>query len=147
MLKNIVSKAILIDIDDNAVHNAYHNVVEKNISSKAIVLKCDLLSCLSDKSVEVITANPPYLSRENGTMFRDVDAGHRGIEILSRIIEQSSEKLKDNGVLYIVFSSLTGREEVFSLLRKHGFKVNREVYEHYFFEDIIAVEAVLSETS
>lgn len=147
VLKGIVSRAVLIDIDSRAVANAYHNVVLKNARDRVVVARCDLLSCIKNRSVDVIVANPPYLPVEERLLYHDLEAGRTGVEVLSMIIEQASEKLVEKGLLYIVFSSLSSPDRVYSLLVEKGFKINRIVSEHYFFEDLIAVEAVLSETS
>lgn len=139
-------KIILTDIDWKASCNAYVNVVEKKLGVKAIVLTCNLLDCIRDRSIDVLIANPPYLPTINDeVLYPDVEAGLLGLDVISDLIKQASFKLKRHGVLYLVFSSLTGTGKVLSLLEKNGFVLKRIVTEHYFFEDIVAVEAVLNE--
>ena len=140
-LKAYPRKIIFIDIDYKALMNVSYNLrLFPRIKSKAVLLQCDLLQCIKEKSIDVITANPPYLPGEHG--YIDVESGKKGYEIPCRIAFEASRALRKNGVLYMVFSSLSMKEKVLECINKAGFKVNRSIHKHLFFEDIIAIEAV-----
>ncbi len=138
------SKIILIDIDPLAVMDSYLNAVGWSMVDKVAVLNCDLLSCIRDRYADVIIANPPYLPANDEVQFSDIESGPKGSEIAVEVVKQAQRVLKENGTLYMVFSSLSNPNEIYSALSRYGFVLAREMSRHYFFEDIIAIEAVLT---
>ena len=54
---------LLSDLDEQALSLASENIVLHRRSDRVIALRADLLSALSSGSVDVVLANPPYVSR------------------------------------------------------------------------------------
>ncbi len=134
------AKVIFIDIDTRAVENIMLNVGCVVRTCKAVVLQCSFLSCLPPGKMDVVVANPPYLPGYEE--YRDLVSGPRGYEAIVGIVEEAREVLKPGGRLYLVYSSLSKPSLVEEYLAMRGFVVSRKRIKHYFFEDIIAVEAV-----
>ncbi len=134
-----VERVLFTDIDWVAVLNIAENSSLHRLGYRVAILNTSTGLCVRDKIVDVVVANPPYLP---GNRYVDLEGGSTGLEVVGEVIRCSSRVLVDNGVLYLVFSSLTSAEKVYELLATHGFGINRRLSRHYFFEDIIAVEAV-----
>lgn len=134
-------KIVFIDICKDAIQNINYNIRHLGLVGNYLVLGCNLLDCLRDNSVGVVIANPPYLPgyREE---YIDLYGGPRGYEVIVELIKGASRVLRGDGRLYIVFSTLSSEEVIMDYLSRYGFKVFRRITRHFFFEDIIAIEAV-----
>ena len=140
MLKYMsVSRMVFIDIDWRAVYNTMENIKLHKLGYRSLVIQGDLLEAIRPSGVDVIVSNPPYLP---GSRFIDTDSGYGGGDIVLRVIDGAARVLGGGGVFYMVFSSLSGWSRVTSYLVEKGFRINRVVSRHYFFEDLITVEAV-----
>ncbi len=140
MLKHMnVSRMIFIDIDSRAAYNTMANVRLHKLGYKSLVIQSDLLKPIRSESIDVVVSNPPYLP---GSRFIDTDSGYGGGDTVLRVIDSAGEVLGSGGFLYMVFSSLSRWIRVVGHLRRRGFRINRAVARHYFFENLIVVEAV-----
>jgi len=108
----------------------------------------DLFSVLDSKdSFDVIIFNPPYLptSKEelvggSGWFDKAVSGGLNGLDVIERFINLVSGFLKKNGRVYFVFSSLSNREKLESIIKKNNFifeimnscRFNDETLDIYF---------------
>ncbi len=108
----------------------------------------DLFSVLDSKdSFDVIIFNPPYLPTSkkelvggSGWFDKAVSGGLNGLNVIERFINQVSGFLKKNGRVYFVFSSLSNREKLESLIKKNNFifeivnscRFNDETLDVYF---------------
>lgn len=137
-------RTILIDIMESAVRNIAENLELHGISN-ASVLRCNLLSCIHDRVADIVTANPPYLPGPRRPGYEAYESGPQGYEIPVELVQEASRVLRCRGSLYMVFSSRTGINAVFSALKRSGFKIIKTASKHFFFEDITAVEAELVE--
>ncbi len=134
-------RVILIDLSDDAVGNAKYNVDSLKLCS-AIVLQCSTTECIRSSSADVVIANPPYLPQDGFPLDESVIGGVSGCEVLLSIIDDARRVLRSRGLIYVVFSSLSNPERVFNELLAKGFKVLRIEREPFFYEELIAVEAV-----
>ncbi|WP_087036061.1 HemK2/MTQ2 family protein methyltransferase [Thermococcus litoralis] len=91
---------------------------------------------------DIITFNAPYLP---GKPEEPIDlalvGGESGREVLDRFLEEFPNYLKENGVVQIVQSSITGIEETLKKLKSKGFVAEITAKERYFFEDIVVITA------
>ena len=112
------------------------------LERKIIVLQSDLFENVPDKKFDVILCNPPYLSEEEeiDNIERSLTGGPEGHEIIEEVLKTAKKYLKENGKLYLIYSSYTKEEKIKELFKKYGWKVKEIKREHYFFEDIILVE-------
>jgi len=132
-------KIIFIDISNQAIANIAFNIVHLNLRNH-LILRCDLLKCLNEYSVDVVLANPPY----QPGIGKDLDlyGGVHGYETILNLIIEANRVLRNGGSLFLVYSSLSNEDIIMDYLHKYGFKVNKKKTKHFFFEDIIAIEAI-----
>ncbi len=141
MLKYMgVERVIMVDIDYRASCNEKYNVYQHSLMDRVVIVNSSLSHSIRAKSIDVVVANPPYLPGYED--YVDVVGGPTGLEVIRELLSDARRVLRDNGLLYMVFSSLAGLDNVYRLFRDNGFKINKSISKHYFFEDIVAVEAV-----
>ena len=122
--KNILA----VDINKEAV---------KLLKGKGINSKySDLFSNVKGK-FDLIIFNPPYLPEEEKEDLETklvTTGGKYGYEILERFFKNAKKFLNKNGKILIVFSSLTNKKKVDSLIKKYGFKFKLLEEKGLFFE-------------
>lgn len=98
------------------------------------------VEALGDDSVDMVVSNPPYLpAHDPGWMDIATEGGVKGYETIAYFIRESSRILKQNGLLFLVYSSLTGEEVVESLLAENGFVKVKTISSKFFYEEIKVV--------
>lgn len=132
-------KIVFIDISEQAIANIMFNIKHLNLCDY-LILRCDLLRCLNEHSVDVVLANPPYLPGIGKDL--DLYGGVHGYEIILDLIIEANRVLRNRGSLFLVYSSLSNEDIIIDYLHKYGFKVYRKKSKHFSFEDIIAIEAI-----
>lgn len=111
ILKNVPNASVdFIEIDGK-----HHETIEKNLrengidSSRTRILGGDLLESVSG-TYDCILTNPPYIdpaldrTEESVRAYEPKEAlygGHRGLEIIERIVRESPRFLTEHGTLYI----------------------------------------------
>lgn len=128
-----------VDISQKAI-----DFCRKNIKSDKIkFIKSDLFSSLDNLKFDTIIFNPQYLPEEK---CEDValDGGKMGYEIIERFLGKAKEFLVDDGIILIVFSSLTGKEKVDEMIIKNGFEPEELERIHISFEDIYCYKIIRS---
>ena len=99
----------------------------------------DLFENIKEK-FDLIIFNPPYLPfdrREDKESASSTTGGIKGYEILERFIKGLKSHLKKNGKALIVFSSLTGKKKIESIIMEN--KLNLKILEEIrlpFFEEL-----------
>lgn len=90
---------------------------------------------------ELVVANPPYLPGEPVNEYESsLLTGVFGYETIVSFIEAASRVLRGNGLLYLVYSSLSNVDIIESVLNKY-FRVINKFSKKFFLEDIVIVEA------
>jgi len=90
---------------------------------------------------DVIIFNPPYLPKdedEDDEIRVITTGGEKGYEIIERFIKESKNHLDKDGIILIVFSTLTG--DVESLIKKYGYKSELLEEKSLFFEKLKALK-------
>jgi len=148
---NKVSKVLAADIDKEAVAYCKRNLKNNKIK----IIKSDLFSDISGK-FDTIIFNPPYLPEEKdiktkksskdfrvsktedrfGIKDAALYGGEDGIEIIERFFLQAKKYLGKNGIILMVFSSITGKTKVNDIIKNSGFKFKEIGRQHIFFEDL-----------
>lgn len=88
---------------------------------------------------DLIIFNPPYLPEEK---LEDLETklvttgGKYGYEILERFFKDVKRFLNKGGKILIVFSSLTNKKKIDSLIKKYGFKFKLLEEKKMFFESL-----------
>ncbi len=132
-----------MDVNYYALMNTIHNLLINKLIHRGLVLGINDFNPLLEDFFDIVLANPPYLP---GTPQDIYDyallAGPYGYEAVLDFIDNAYRLLHVDGILLIVFSSLSGEEKVFEFLTRKCFRIRKVIRKHFFFEDIIGVEAV-----
>jgi release factor glutamine methyltransferase len=127
-----VKSVLAVDINPDAVEHCIQNIRNKKIK----FLHSNLFSNVKGK-FDFIVFNPPYLP-EGRDRVKDkaLIGGRKGHEILEKFFREAGKHLNPHGRILIVFSSLTGKEKVDSIIKKCKFKAKLLEKRHIFFEDL-----------
>ncbi len=139
---NCIGKLTLSDINPKAVSLTKNNLKENhNILNgiKVNVLQSDLFSNIPKEKYDIITFNPPYLpNEENSKILTEAFfGGWSGIEVTQSFLKSSLEYLSDDGVIFIVSSSLGNMEKLMLFIKNLNLEIKMQEKVHIFFEDII----------
>ena len=85
---------------------------------------------------DTIIFNPPYLPQELKLRDLTTEGGRKGYEVIERFLNEASAFLKPDGIILMVFSSLTKKEKVEEFIRNSMFDFEELEKKHIFFEDI-----------
>ncbi|MDO9098232.1 MAG: class I SAM-dependent methyltransferase [Candidatus Methanoperedens sp.] len=134
---NTKAKITGIDINPYAAACTKENGVD--------VIIGDLLSCIKGK-FDIIIFNPPYLPDIEEKIAGDkiaknwinvaLDGGDDGRRIIFRFLEEAGSRLAEKGRIIILVSSLTGIEEVKSMMRSLNYAVKEIAHERFMFEQL-----------
>ena len=101
----------IVDINLDAVKNL------KKQFPKSKVIQSDLFSnfkggnnvrgILASPKFDLIVFNPPYLPEDKYDKEKDTTGGKKGSEIINRFLKQSKKYLSENGIIFLLTSSLT----------------------------------------
>jgi release factor glutamine methyltransferase len=109
------------------------------------VARADLTAGLRGQ-FDLILFNPPYLPTKPGERINDwlekaLDGGESGREVIRRLLPDLPRVLAPGGRLLLVFSEVTGVEEVLALLRDAGFSAGIVRRNRVEGEDLLVVKA------
>ncbi|MEK6915862.1 MAG: HemK2/MTQ2 family protein methyltransferase [Nanoarchaeota archaeon] len=135
-LKSGASSVTAVDLNKDAVKEIKSNnksikTIQSNIFSK-VKGKFDLIIC-----------NPPYLphdSREDKESSLATSGGKKGDEFILKFLRQAKSHLKENGIILLLFSSLTPRDRINKLLEKLNSKSKIVASKNLFFEKLEVLE-------
>jgi release factor glutamine methyltransferase len=130
------AKIIATDISASALAVARHNATRHQVADRIEFVEADLFERVSRESpittreshlFDLIVSNPPYIAHTDAASLpaevRDHEphsalfGGHRGVEIYSRLIQQSGALLKPGGflVLELGYDSATAVRKMFHM--------------------------------
>ncbi len=140
-----ISKLTLLDINPKAVSLAKSNVKQNQEllrETTVKVLQSDLFTNLPKEKYDIITFNPPYLPNEkNAEILNEAFfGGWSGIEVTQIFLKRSLEYLSNDGVIFIVSSSLADMNKLTTYINELNFVTQKQEKVHIFFEDIICSE-------
>jgi len=126
------------DKDEKALENTKMNA-KKNDLNLSLKESC-LFSNITDKNWDIIIFNPPYLPRDEFLSKDDRwDGGKKGDEIILRFLEEAEDYLKEDGKLFICYSSLSPKGRIDEVIEKRYEIVNTE-QKNFFFETLYGLE-------
>lgn len=100
----------LVDISDDALAIANHNIKKHQVGDRVKAIKSDLFNNLKGQKFDVIISNPPYVDKEDlDSMPKEyhyepklaLEAGDDGLEIAKRIILEADQYMTEKGVLIV----------------------------------------------
>ena len=101
---------LLSDLDGQALSLASENIALHRRSDRVIALRTDLLSALSSGSVDLVLANPPYVSRAemaelppeyNAEPRIALEADAEGTELAVRLLREGVRVLAPDGLMLL----------------------------------------------
>ncbi len=125
----------LVDISEKALEIAKSNLLKySELKSRLSLIKSDLLEAFAADSLDVIISNPPYIdSEEVKTLMSEVvdyephlalDGGKNGLVIIEKLLKQSENVLKNNGLF--IFEHGHGQREAIEKLLLPSWKILKE---------------------
>ena len=136
-----VKKVYAVDINPEAVKQCKKRIKKR----KLVCLKSDLFSAFKGKlkiQFDVIIFNPPYLPKDKGKSDIALIGGKKGYETIQRFLAEAPKFIKPDGVILLLFSSLTHRHVVEDLIKKNGFKFKQLASSRQFFEELFVYSLV-----
>jgi len=129
------SLVIAADINEDAIEYAKEEA--KNINNIKFI-QTDLFSNLENykHSFNLIIFNPPYLPNDERIKDIALDGGKEGYELTERFFNDVNDYLKEDGKILLLFSSLTNKEKVDEIIKKHNFKHTLLDSKKMFFEEL-----------
>ncbi len=88
------------------------------------------------KVFDTIIFNPPYLPSELKVKDLTVEGGKKGYEVIERFLSEANNYLKTDGIILIVFSSLTKKEKIDEFINNNLLEFEELAKKHIFFEDL-----------
>jgi HemK-related putative methylase len=129
--KKNVTSVLAVDIDEEVLSS----LKKKKLSRKVTVKKSDLFSHVSG-TFDTIIFNPPYLPQDRGMEDSAIYGGKRGFEILERFLTEVGDHLTERGIVLIVFSSLTNKENIDAIIAQQFLESQELERQHLFFEEL-----------
>ena len=108
----------------------------KNIKNRKIkFVYSDLFGKVHGK-FDAIIFNPPYLPQQNELLDIELDGGIKGYEVIEKFLSEVNGFLTANGIILMIFSSLTKKEKVEEFIKNNLLDFEEMEKQHIFFEDI-----------
>lgn len=126
-----VASVLATDIQKKAIEHCKKNI--KNTKIK--FLQSDLFKKIKGK-FDTIIFNPPYLPQELKLRDLTIEGGEKGYEIMQKFICEVNKFLSEDGIVLMVFSSLTKKEKVEEFIKNSLLDFKELEKLHIFFEDI-----------
>ncbi|GEM_PF-6586095 len=135
-------RVVSSDIDFNACKNTLHNLKLNGIEHYVDVICTSTCLCLKNNlEVGLIISNPPYLPEDDVHNHR-VTAGPDGRLVLDELLREIS-RLKPYMII-LTQSSFSNPEKTINTLKNLDYIIIDLLKEHYFFEDIYTIIAILN---
>ncbi|MBW2984942.1 methyltransferase [Candidatus Woesearchaeota archaeon] len=129
--KKDVKSVIGVDKSKQAI-----DFCKKNIKNKKIkFIQSDLFSNVKGK-FDTIAFNPPYLPEDLRLRDLTIYGGKKGYEIIEMFLSEVNDFLKPDGIILLLFSSLTKKDKVDGFIRNNLFEYKLLDKKHIFFEDL-----------
>jgi len=85
---------------------------------------------------DLIVFNPPYLPEHKHDKAKDTTGGKKGYETIIRFLKSAKSHLTKNGVILLLFSSLSDPNFILEFALKNGYKADKLSEESLFFEKL-----------
>ena len=126
---------IAADIDEESV--------EETAKLGVRALKSDLFENIHQK-FDLIAFNPPYLPEDKHDKGKDTSGGREGHETIARFLNQAKSHLTQEGIIILLFSSLSGKNRISEIMEKEGFSFKELARAKFFMEEIYVFKLKLS---
>ena len=128
---NNVNSVLAVDIQKGVIEYCKKNIKNNKIK----FLQSDLFENIKGK-FDTIIFNPPYLPQELKLKDLTIEGGKKGYEIIEKFVNEVNEFLSQDGIVLMVFSSLTKKEKIEEFIKNNCLDFEELEKIHIFFEDI-----------
>ncbi|MFW5704588.1 MAG: HemK2/MTQ2 family protein methyltransferase [Nanoarchaeota archaeon] len=150
LAKQFKNKYFATDINPKAIEVTKENFEKENL--KINLKQGNFTQPFKEEKFDLIFFNTPYLPCETGEKFEDLTlkdkaiyGGKRGCETTCDFIFQINDSLEENGVVFLLYSSLSSPKDIEQQLKRQGFEFKIVNTKAVFFEDLIVIKAWKSE--
>ncbi|MBI4452681.1 methyltransferase [Candidatus Woesearchaeota archaeon] len=126
-----VKSVLATDVQKDVID--YCNANIKNHKIKFV--HSDLFQKVRGK-FDTVIFNPPYLPQELKLKDLTIEGGKKGYEVIEKFLNDANNFLAKDGIILMVFSSLTNKEKVEGFIRNNLLDFEELEKAHIFFEDI-----------
>ncbi|MBI5066370.1 methyltransferase [Candidatus Woesearchaeota archaeon] len=126
-----VTSVLAVDISKKAIEHCKKNSQNSKITYKL----SDLFSKVEGK-FDTILFNPPYLPQDQKIRRRALEGGKKGYEVIQEFLEEANNYLTPDGIILLVFSSLSHKEKVEDILFSQMLEFEELGSKHLFFETL-----------
>ncbi len=134
------AKSVLaVDVNPVVVSHCKKNIKNKKIKC----LQSDLFSKIKDE-FDTIIFNPPYLPQELPERDVALEGGKKGYETIVRFLDSANAHLKTDGMILLLFSSLSNKNRVEQSIKQNLFEYKQLDRLHIFFEDLFVYKITKS---
>ena len=113
-----VTSILASDINKEATTTALANAISKGIP--LTVVQSDLFQNIKEK-FDTIIFNPPYLPTQKPNDLA-LDGGKKGYELTEKFLKQAKTHLNKNGIILLLFSSLTDKQKIDEILKDNNYQ-------------------------
>lgn len=128
--QNVIS-VLAADIQKGVVDYCNQNIKNRKIT----FIQSDLFKNIKGK-FDTIIFNPPYLPQELKLKDLTIEGGKKGYEVIERFLNDANGFLNPDGIIFMVFSSLTKKEKIEESIKNNLLEFEELEKQHIFFEDI-----------
>ena len=126
-----VNSVLAVDVQKGVI-----DYCRKTIKNPKIKFRySDLFSKVKGK-FDTIIFNPPYLPQELKVLDVELEGGKKGYEVIERFLNDASLYFDKDGIILLVFSSLTRKSKVEEFIKSSLLESKELEKLHIFFEDI-----------
>jgi HemK-related putative methylase len=142
-----VKAVTAVDIDKKALETAKNNASDAGVRvyKKIKFIYSDLFKKLKKQRFDTIIFNPPYLPEDKNFREKAIHGGKKGYELIERFFSAVNDYLAEDGIILLVFSSLTKKEKVNEATENYGFEKELLNEKRIFFETLYVYLARKSE--
>ncbi|MBW3013579.1 methyltransferase [Candidatus Woesearchaeota archaeon] len=135
-----VKSVIAVDINPHVIKYMKHKDKSRlKFRKKITVVKSDLFSNVKEK-FDTIIFNPPYLPEDerepDDWLKKAITGGKKGWEIIERFLERLPDHLNKDGIVLLLFSSLTNKKKVDDLISGRVFDYKQLAMKKLDFEQL-----------
>lgn len=127
-----VTSVLAVDIDQESIDH----MTQKLQTSKKITIKHSDLFSKIDEKFDTIIFNPPYLPQDPDDSHQALYGGVQGYELIEKFLEQAKNYLTTNGVILLLFSSLTNKERIIQIMKQQNYYFEELGMQAHFFEQL-----------
>jgi len=138
-------RVVSIDISLLAVRNTSENLRKNGLGHNVTIVQSDLFIGLSNAAkFSMIMFNPPYLPEDdmNTEMDHALVGGKDGSELTQRFVSEASSHITEDGILYVIVSTLEDTDAIIRTFNEHNFQVEQVNETPLFFEKIQVLKGV-----